>query len=226
MDTPGRGPLDLATTRSRRIGRASAQGSTSRAAVLALAVWGLFAFPGSSSAHPQVQGPAKSCPEVQSIRVSEELEGDVLRDRAPESAQLSIVSAGTGSNATATVMAIGPVLGSIDSKDVETALACGANGVTVTATTTRSASYGGGVQKNVLWRPRLEIVLVPRRAGTVLTTTWKMRLTTGSKVRRTRMPPYPEMNYPVSAVNVIASDNNGNTRSSTVNVTVPHDQGN
>ena len=53
---------------------------------------------------------------MQSIRVSKEPEGDVLRDRAPETAQLSIVPPGAGPHATVTVMAVGPVLGSMDAE--------------------------------------------------------------------------------------------------------------
>jgi hypothetical protein len=132
---------------------------------------------------------------VQSIRVSQEFEGDVLRDRAPKTAQLSIVPAGVGPHGTVTVIAVGPVLGSMDAENVETTRTCDANGVVVTATTTR---YDGGVQKNVLWRPRLEIVLVSRPAGTVLTTTWKMQLPSGAEVTRTDKPPYPEVPYPVT----------------------------
>jgi hypothetical protein len=132
---------------------------------------------------------------VQSIRVSQEFERDVLRDRAPETARLSIVPSGVGPHGTVTVMAVGPALGSMDAENVETTRMCDANGVVVTATTTR---YDGGVQKNVLWRPRLEIVLVPRPAGTVLTTTWKMRVPSGAEVTRTDKPPYPEVSYPVT----------------------------
>jgi hypothetical protein len=175
-----------------------------RGVALAVAVCGQIAFPSRSSAtHVPAQGPAASCPEVQSIRVSKEIEGDVLRDRAPETAEMSIVSASTGPHATVTVTAIGPVLGSMDAPSVETASACDAKGVVVTATTTRSAAYVGAVLKNVLWRPRLEIVLAPRTAGTTLTTTWKMRLTTGAEVQHTRMPPYPEMSYPVTVTKQI-----------------------
>jgi hypothetical protein len=141
---------------------------------------------------------------VQSIRVlEEELDDDVRRDRAPDTARLSIVPSGAGSHATVTIVAVGPALGSMDVKDVETTRTCDANGVVVTATTTRSADYAGGIQKNVLWRPRLEIVLVPRRKGTALTTTWRMRLTTGAEVTRTRMPPYPEVSYPVTVTKQI-----------------------
>ncbi len=153
-----------------------------------------------------VQGPAESCPEVQSIRVSKELEGDVLRDRAPEKAEVSIVSAGTVAHGTVTVMAVGPVLGSMDAPEVKTASACDAKGVVVTATTTRSAEYVGGMLKNVLWRPRLEIVLAPRPAGTDLTTTWKMRLTTGAEVQHAWTPTYPEAKYPVSLTTRIGGE--------------------
>lgn len=195
----GRSHVCLASARPAGLRRAPSQGAAFRAAALAVAVCGLIACPCRSSAYQRLQGPVPSCPEVRSIRVLEEkLDDDVRRDRAPDTAQLSIVPAGAGSHATVTIVAVGPALGSMDVKDVETTRRCDANGVVVTATTTRSADYAGGIQKNVLWRPRLEIVLVPRPAGTVLTTTWKMRLTTGAEVTRTRMPPYPEVSYPIT----------------------------
>ena len=193
-----RGHLRRASARPAGLRRAPPKVAAFRAPALVVAVWTLIACAGRSSADPQVQSAATFCREVQSIRVSQEFERDVLRDRAPETAQLSIVPAGVGPHGTVTVMAVGPVLGSMDAENVETTRTCDANGVVVTATTTRSAEYGGGVQKNVLWRPRLEIILVPRPAGTVITTTWKMRLTTGAEVTRTDMPPYPEVRYPVT----------------------------
>jgi hypothetical protein len=201
----GVGPLRGASTRAEGFGRKPAEAATCCAVALGVAVWGLIACPGRSSASQRVQGPATSCPKLQSIRVlEEELDDDVRRDRAPDTAQLSIVPAGAGSHATVTIVAVGPALGSMDVKDVETTRTCDANGVAVTATTARSADYAGGIQKNVLWRPRLEIVLVLGRAGTVLTTTWKMRLTTGAEVTRTRMPPYPEVIYPVTVTKQIS----------------------
>jgi len=169
-----------------------------RARALAAALWALTAGSCTSRAHLDVQGPAASCPDVQSIRVSAEPESDVLDDHDPESADLTVVQAGASTNAIASAVAVGPVLGSMDLRNVETARACDANGVRITATTTRSAAYEGAVQKNVLWRPRLEIVFAPHSAVTVLTTIWKMRLTTGAEVSRARTPPYPEQNYPVT----------------------------
>ena len=179
-------------------------------AALAVAASGLTAYPSRSSAYEKAQGPATSCPEVEAIRVSREREGDVLRDSAPETAELSIVPADAGPHASVTVLAIGPVLGSMDAKDIETTYTCDANGVELTATTTRSAEYVGGVLKNVRWRPQVEVVLKPRPGGTVLTSTWKMRLTTGAEVTRTRMAPYPEVSYPVTVTKRIGRESGSN----------------
>jgi hypothetical protein len=180
-------------------GRATIRLLTFRVAVLALVLLAQTAWSCRPSAKANVQGPTTSCPEVKLIRVSEEPEGDVLHDRAPETAELSIAPAGSETQASVTVIALGPALGSMDGRKVETTRACDANGVTITATTMRSAEYIGAVLKNILWRPRLEIVLAPRPTGTVLTTIWRMRLTTGAEVQRTRIPPYPEVAYPVTA---------------------------
>lgn len=195
-----RGLLGRAKARIAGLGRLSSEVCTPRmAALAALIVLGLIAWPRRLLAtHAAEQGSATSCAEVQSIRFSEDPEYYVLHDRAPETAELAIVSARPGPRGAVTVIAVGPVLGSMDTKNVETTRTCNAAGVTITATTTRSAGYYGAVLKNTLWRPRLEIVLVPRQGGTLLTTTWKMRLSTGAEVRHTRMPPYPDMYYPIS----------------------------
>lgn len=204
MEAPGHRPLESAKAKLAGLGRLPSLGSTFFWRILALIVWSLIAFPSKSSARRvPAKAPATLCPEVQSIQVSRELEGDVLRDRAPETAEVSVISGGTSAQAAVTVMAVGPVLGSMDAPDVATTTACDATGVVITATTIRSSEYAGGVQKNVLWRPRLEIVLTPRPSGTALTTTWKMSLTTGAEVRHARMPPYPEVNYPVTVTKVI-----------------------
>jgi hypothetical protein len=96
-----------------------------------------------------------------------------------------------------TLVARGPVLGSMDSRQVETDLACTPNGVLLTATITRSADYNGSAAKNVLWRPRIEIAIVLRQTGIVFQTKWRMRSSTGAELSHAQTPPYPDRQYPL-----------------------------
>lgn len=122
------------------------------------------------------------------IDISAEPEREVLLDATPEKPAIEIVPAPPSSTTpgaakkTVTVIALGPVLGSMDSPKVETSLACTAKGIVLTATITRSADYHGAVLKNVLWRPKIEIVVVFRQPEIIFATTWRMRLTTGAEV--------------------------------------------
>jgi len=104
-----------------------------------------------------------------------------------------------------TLLASGPVLGSMDSKQVQTELVCLPNGVALTATLTRSVEYEGATAKNVLWQPRIEIVAVPRQADVTFSATWKMRLSSGSDLSHSRTPPYPEHQYPIRVTKIITA---------------------
>ena len=96
------------------------------------------------------------------------------------------------------VIVPGPVLGSMDSHEIKTDLACTANGLVLTATITRSADYHGAVIKNVDWRPRIEMTVILRKPEVMLEAIWKMRLTNGDWVAHTQTPGYPEQTYPIT----------------------------
>lgn len=102
-----------------------------------------------------------------------------------------------------TVTALGPVLGSMDSKSVKTELACTPKGVVLTATLTRSADYHAASAKNVLWRPRIEAEIVPRGPEVTLEVTWRIRLTTGEELDHAQTPPYPDTKYPLTVTETI-----------------------
>ena len=101
-------------------------------------------------------------------------------------------------NAT-TLVAIGPVLGPMDSRDVAAEAVCNAAGdLVLTATITRSAQNAGDdARKYVLWRPRITVIVVPKHERFVFRTIWRMRLTTGGDVKRIEMPPYGAQIYPI-----------------------------
>ena len=140
---------------------------------------------------------------VQLIHISVEPEREVILEAADKPV-IMIVSAppsptppGTPAK-TVTVIALGPVLGSMDSRKLETNLTCTKKGAVLTSTIIRSADYHGAVQKNVLWRPKLQVIIIPRQPKVIFETLWKMRLTTGAELNHTRMPPYPAQNYPIT----------------------------
>ena len=102
-----------------------------------------------------------------------------------------------------TLIVVGPVLGSMDSREVETEVVCTAKGPVLTVIITRSAEYRGGVHKNVLWRPRIEIQVARRRHNLTFQTIWTMRLTSGAELKHAQTPPYPERKYPINVTKII-----------------------
>jgi hypothetical protein len=96
-----------------------------------------------------------------------------------------------------TIVAHGPVLGSMDSETLSTDLACSDAGLVLSATITRSADYQGALRQNLLWFPQITIVVVPLTQDMVLQANWRMRLTNGTMVESFRTPPYPEKKCPI-----------------------------
>ena len=149
-----------------------------------------------------------SSAKVQLTNISEESDREVILEAAEKPA-LVIVSPPPSSTPpntpekTVALIAFGPVLGSMDSRKLETNFTCTTNGVALTTTIIRSADYHGAVQKNVLWRPKLQITIVPRGSEVIFEAIWKMRLTTGAELNHTRMPPYPEQNYPITVTTTV-----------------------
>jgi len=138
--------------------------------------------------------------EVISIGVSTDVSrGGALLDASPT----ITVGPGGGGGKAITIIAAGPVLGSMDSAKVKTDLVCTAKGLALTATITRSADYEGAVLANVHWRPRVTIAVVLRQAEVILQTTWRMRLTTGNELDHARTPPYADQKYPITVTKTL-----------------------
>lgn len=146
---------------------------------------------------------------VQSISLSAEPEREILLDSTPEKPTIKIIPApqptmpGGSAGKAVTIIALGPVLGAMDSSKVETDLACTAKGFVLTATITRNADYDGSVLANIIWRPKIEIAIFPRRPEVIVETKWRMRLTTGAELGHARTPPYPEQKFPISVVAIV-----------------------
>ena len=103
------------------------------------------------------------------------------------------------------VTIFGPVLGSMDSPTITVDEACTVDGVDLTAWIVRSAAYNGTAAKNVLWRPKLTILIVTRQPAVVLRTIWKMRLTTGVLLNHAETPGYSSQAYPIEMTEVLRS---------------------
>jgi hypothetical protein len=77
---------------------------------------------------------------------------------------------------TLSVVFFGPVLGSMDSNEQPTGLACTDNGVVVTMSIEHR---GDSAQKNILWRPRVEVELSLHQQQVVVEGKWIMRDSNG-----------------------------------------------
>ena len=141
------------------------------------------------------------CPSIEVRSILNAVDSSDLKTSAPEIR----VEAGVGSAAPPpnsnvkllSVIALGPILGSMDSNEVKTELTCTAKGVALTATITRSAGFKGSVLKNVLWRPKITLVVVSRETGTLFEAIWVMQLSTGIKLKHAQTPSQPDLRYPI-----------------------------
>jgi hypothetical protein len=153
--------------------------------------------------------PLKRCDgaEVHSIDVSVDLEVKVSLDAAQGAIEIlpaQVSEPGrSAANKTVTVIALGPVLGSMDAHEVKTDLACTPKGIVLTASLTRSANYNRTTAKNILRNPRISIEVVLLKPEVVLETVWRMQLTTGVEVDHARTPPFPEQKYPIRVTRIV-----------------------
>lgn len=148
------------------------------------------------------QDSVKSCPaaEVRSIRET----AKSIQDLPLDTKQATIeFGTSTPEAKGITIIARGPVLGSMDSEKLNTDVACSIDGFVLTATITRSENYNGAVRQNVLWSPEITIVIVPRRTSVVVQTIWKMRLSNGKELGRARTPPYRQQDYPITVTQTV-----------------------
>ena len=93
-------------------------------------------------------------------------------------------------NHTVTIMAQGPVLGSMDLPSIKTDLSCLPDGVVLTATITRSDEFNGAVLQNVTWLPKISLSLKLLQPSVMLHTIWKIQTTSGKEVTFAQTPPF------------------------------------
>jgi hypothetical protein len=114
-----------------------------------------------------------------------------------------VAAASPAAEGAVTAVALGPVLGAMDSTTVKTEVVCTPRGIGVTAVITRSADYTGAALANVNWRPKMQISALVRRPDAVLQVTWKMRSSNGETLDRAATPPYPQTRYPISVTKAL-----------------------
>lgn len=102
------------------------------------------------------------------------------------------------------VIILGPVLGSMDSRNVKTHVICSGKGFVLTATITRSANYNGSALQNILWQPEIEVSVRLRQSQAVCRTVWRMRLTNGTWINRSHPSEFPDyQRYPLTLTKAI-----------------------
>ncbi|MGI8992531.1 MAG: hypothetical protein ACR2I2_23490 [Bryobacteraceae bacterium] len=147
--------------------------------------------------------------EVRSIGVSVEPQADGRLDVVPETIELlaeeTSATPSRGGGKPVTIVAHGPILGSMDSPEVKTALACTPNGFRLTAMITRSAGFHGAALQNVNWRPKITIAFAGRQPEIVFQAVWRMRLSTGIELDHAQTPPYPNEKYPIIIAKTVQS---------------------
>jgi hypothetical protein len=93
-----------------------------------------------------------------------------------------------------TILAKGPILGSMNSREIETHRECRPDGIRLTATIVFSEGYRDAAAKNVLWRPRLELPLRLRRPALEVEVVWQARVAT-----------HPGTDQPVAAPSAVSA---------------------
>lgn len=166
-----------------------------------------FFFVGLWPTPVRAQVPLQSCAgvEVRSISVAYEPAQETPLDGGPEVPAQPARPAAAGDT---TIVARGPVLGSMDSPEVSTLVSCTSTGFSLTAAISRSADYKGSALQNQLWRPRISMAISFRNPEIAFQMVWKMRLTTGAEVDRARTPPYSELKYPIILESKLRSEAN------------------
>jgi hypothetical protein len=140
--------------------------------------------------------------EVHSIHVSYELARNTPLNEKSKTIEISPPVAGSKD---VTIVARGPILGSMDSTTIKTEFSCTGTGFILAATISRSEYYNGVVAQNQIWLPKISMVVTPRAPEVVFEAVWKMGLTNGKEVDRARTPPYPDQKYPIAVTKTLRS---------------------
>ncbi len=131
--------------------------------------------------------------EVRSLAVATELAG-TSRAIKPEAIQESPLS---GGEKMTQVTVLGPLLGSMDSPALKTQVACSQSGFVLTVTITRSAAFNGSVLQNVLWQPRIRLLVRLRQRHVPFYAVWRMRSTDGVELTFAQTPPLRGRRFPI-----------------------------
>ena len=190
--TPGSGSLHasgcLGSLMLQRVLRSGGIGTASLVCLVCLC--------GSTAGGQEV---VKRCPsvEVYSVEVTPET---LARQKKSPRIEITEEEESNAARDRISIVAYGPVLGSMDSSKVDVGFTCTGDGVAVNARITRSANFTGGVLQNVIWHPKINMVVRILRGEPTLEVTWRLFLTNGVESMQAQTPPYPVQKYPIRAV--------------------------
>jgi hypothetical protein len=171
---------------------------------------------GQSSANAIAAGPTvvasapKSSPPIKACRSvlvrSLEIAAASIRlapDLTPDAE--SVLALPSSAPGVTNVAAEGPVLGSMDSRQLASGLLCTDDGITLNVVITRSSSYAGAAAKNALWRPAVTLALELREPTVAFRVAWRLRLSNGEELLRSQTPPFAEQTYPIVVEKTLAA---------------------
>jgi hypothetical protein len=164
----------------------------------------IICFLGLIGTDANAQEIIKTCAvvEVRSIHMSVDIETKDYLDAAP--AEIEVLPT-TAAGERVMVIALGPSLGSMDSNEVRTDLACTQKGILLTAIITRSSNYHGATAKNVPWNPKFNIEIVLHQPEVIFQTIWRMQLSNGTEVDHAQTSPHSEVKYPIIITKTLRS---------------------
>jgi hypothetical protein len=95
-----------------------------------------------------------------------------------------------------TALALGPVLGTMDSTDLEFQYACTPNSLEIVVTIRRSSEQSDSLKFGV-WRPKIALKLADPKSGRFLYVTWKMQTPDGHQIVHGDLPTGLRQTYPI-----------------------------
>lgn len=102
-----------------------------------------------------------------------------------------------------TITALGPLVGAMDSGDINLAVTCTFTGFVLNVQMTRSKEYNEAVLANIFWHPKIMVAVAATQPEVTMSVVWSIRTTTGASLGHARTPPYPELQYPITVTTLI-----------------------
>jgi hypothetical protein len=125
-----------------------------------------------------------STAEILSVAVLEDPDWRTPHDFSPIITESVSKSSNTNQPAREGIMelfAFGPTLSVLDLRKVDTEVSCDGKGFTITLTI---AHTGDDVLKNIPWRPKLKVTVLPHHSGVTARIFWRVRLNDGRELDR------------------------------------------